>query len=169
MDIEETTGLTRRRLIQAGAAVGVGAALASVGAGTAQAAAPAKHRGKPAYPQITDTSHASARAASIFKGFFTAKSEHDPDAMMTYFSKTDAYYIDASSGNVWPSWDSLNQVFHAFLPNAPATAISYPIRIVGDENSAMVEFEDTQQLFGNELRILGSVTFDRHGKIIRWI
>src|SRR6201999_4216716 len=89
--------------------------------------------------------------------------------MMTYFSKTDAYYIDASSGNVWPSWDSLNQVFHAFLPGAPATAISYPIRIVGDENSAMVEFEDTQQLFGNELRILGSVTFDRHGKIIRWI
>jgi hypothetical protein len=33
----------------------------------------------------------------------------------------------------------------------------------------MVEFEDTPELFGNELRILGSVTFDDRGKIVRWI
>ena len=89
--------------------------------------------------------------------------------MMTYFDKDSVLYIDASSGNIWPSWDSLNDVFHAFLPPAPAAALSYPLRIVGDEHSALVEFEDTPELFGRELRILGSITFNRRGKIARWI
>lgn len=152
-------------MLRAGAAAGAAAAL-SVGGALPALAAPA---GPLPYPDVTDTSHASARAAQIFRGFFSAKSRHDPDELMTYFSRSDAFYIDASSGDVWPSWQALSDVFHAFLPPAPPDALSYPLRVVGDEHSALVEFEDTPQLFGSELRILGSVTFDRQGRIIRWI
>jgi hypothetical protein len=88
---------------------------------------------------------------------------------MSYFARDSVLYIDASSGNQWPTWQSLWDVFHRFLPPAPADALSYPLRIVGDEHSAVVEFEDTPSLFGRELRILGSVTFDDDGKIVRWV
>lgn len=124
---------------------------------------------KPPYPNIADTSHATTKAARIFRGFFTAKSSHDADALMTYFAHDPVLYIDASSGNQWPSWQSLWNVFHRFLPPAAPDALSYPLRIVGDSHSAVVEFEDTPALFGRELRIIGSVTFDDKGKIVRWI
>lgn len=137
--------------------------LATAGAGSALAAK------KPPYPDITDTSHATSKAARVFRGFFTAKSSHDADALMTYFAHDPVLYIDASSGNQWPTWQSLWNVFHRFLPSAKADALSYPLRIVGDEHSAVVEFEDTPSLFGRELRILGSVTFNDKGKIVRWI
>jgi hypothetical protein len=174
---------SRRTMLRAGATAGMAAVLGAAEAARAGAASAAAarasttgvaeasatgSRGLP-YPDVTDTSHASERAAHIFRGFFSAKSRHDPDELMTFFSRTDAYYVDASSGNVWPDWQSLSDVFHAFLPPAPPDALSYPLRIVGDSRSALVEFEDTPQLFGNELRILGSVTFDRFGKIVRWV
>jgi hypothetical protein len=121
------------------------------------------------YPNIADTTHASRDAARFFRSFFTAKSEHNPTALMQHFSLTNAYYIDASSGSVWPSWTSLNAVFNAFLPPAPPTALSYPVRILGDTRSAIVFFTDTPQLFGRELRIMGSVTFDDTCHVIRWM
>lgn len=163
---------TRRTMLRAGAAVGTGAALGAAGilqAGMANATPmPASRLPYPA--NVTDTSHATRRVADIFRGFYTAKSEHNAAKLMTYFSKSNAYYIDASSGGIWPSWDVLNSFFSGFFAtNPPKDAISYPLRIVGDERSALVEFEDVPQLFGKELRILGSVTFDRHQKIIRWI
>jgi hypothetical protein len=168
MTSEHAMGVSRRTALMGGAAAGAGvlAAVAGLAGTDAAQAAPG---GLPYPKDVTDISHASPQVATILKNFFAAKSRHDPDAMMTHFAKKDAYYIDASSGSVWPSWDSLNQVFHAFLPPAPAAALSYPLRIVGDEHSAMVEFEDTPQLFGKELRILGSVTFDDKQKIVRWI
>jgi hypothetical protein len=172
MPREHEPAATRRTVLRAGAAVGGTAALGAVGvleAGAAGAATPST--ATLPYPAgVTDTSHASPRVAEIFRGFYTAKSEHNAAKLMSYFSKTNAFYIDASSGTVWPSWESLNDLFTPFFASGlPADAISYPLRIVGDERSALVEFEDTPELFGSELRILGSVTFDSHQKIIRWI
>jgi hypothetical protein len=165
---DETEGASRRAMLRAGAAAGAAAALSAVGVAAAGTASASGGTALP-YPDVTDTSHATERVARVFRGFFSAKSRHDADELMTYFSRTDAFYIDASSGNIWPDWQALDDVFHAFLPSAPPEALSYPLRIVGDERSALVEFEDTPELFGSELRILGSVTFDEHGKIVRWI
>ena len=158
-------------MLRAGVVGGAAAAAATAGILRAGAASAASGVRVPPYPQgVTDTTHCTARVAEIFRGFYTAKSEHDAVKLMTYFSKTDAYYIDASSGGIWPSWQALNDLFTPFFASGlPADAISYPLRIVGDERSALVEFEDTPELFGSELRILGSVTFDAHQKIIRWI
>lgn len=121
------------------------------------------------YPDITDVSHATPQAASAFRRFFTAKSAHRPADLMACFNKTGVLYIDVTSGGIWPTWDSLNQIFSGFLPKAPPAAKSYPVRILGDQRSALVAFTDTPELFGRELRILGAVSFDEQGKIIRWM
>lgn len=164
---EDTGAVSRRSLLGTAASAGLVAA-GAVGGVTALAGTAAADAALP-YPNIADTSHATSELAQLMQGFFTAKSRHDPDTLMTFFSRDNAYYIDASAGQVWPNWQALSDVFHAFLPSAPPDALSYPIRLVGDTNSALVSFEDTPALFGSELRILGSVTFDRFGKIIRWI
>ena len=169
-------GASRRTVLRAGAAVGSAAALGAAGAvlasGTARAATPASsaRRGLPYPAGVTDTSHCTQQVAEIFQGFYTAKSEHNAKQLMSYFSRANAYYIDASSGGIWPSWDALNNFFTPYFASGlPADAISYPLRVVGDARSAMVEFEDAPAFFGHELRILGSVTFDSNHKIIRWI
>ncbi len=123
----------------------------------------------PPYPDITDVSHATPAAAATFRDFFTAKSLHQPDALMTYFAKENVLYIDASSGGIWPSWAALNTIFTTYMPKWPASGLSYPTRIYGDEHSALVAFTDTPELFGKELRILGAVSFDAQGKIVRWM
>lgn len=76
------------------------AALGAAGlfaAGTARAATTAGSgtRGLPYPPDVTDTSHCTHEAAEIFRGFFTAKSEHDAAGLMSYFSKANTTYIDA--------------------------------------------------------------------------
>ncbi|HEY5411721.1 MAG TPA: hypothetical protein VIJ94_13450 [Caulobacteraceae bacterium] len=121
------------------------------------------------YPDIADVSHASPGAAANFRAFFVPKSAHDPKALMARFSRTGVLYIDATSSGVWPTWESLNAIFSGFLPKAPPAALSYPLRIDGDEKSAVVAFVDTPQLFGRELRILGAVSFDKDGRVIRWM
>jgi hypothetical protein len=143
---------------------GVVAAIAAVliaGAGAVRAAE--------VYPDVADTSHATPAAVAAFKGFFTAKSAHKPAELLTHFSKTSVLYIDVTSGGIWPTWDSLDKIFTPFLPKAPPAALSYPVRILGDGKSALVAFTDTPELFGRELRILGAVSFDDKGHIIRWM
>ena len=121
------------------------------------------------YPDVADVSHASPAVAATFRSFFTAKSAHRPADLMTHFSRTGVLYIDVTSGGIWPTWDSLDKTFTGFLPKAPPAALSYPVRIYGDRKSALVAFTDTPELFGRELRILGSVSFDDQGHIIRWM
>jgi hypothetical protein len=172
-------GATRRTVIRTATMVGTTAVLAAAGAtlgadaasASPTAAAAAARQGKLPYPpSVTDTSHCTPEVAALFRGLFSAKSEHDAPRLMSYFSKKSAYYIDASSGGIWPSWNALNEFYTPYFASGlPADALSYPLRIVGDASSALVEFEDKPAFFGHELRILGSVTFDSDRKIIRWI
>jgi len=105
----------------------------------------------------------------VLKAFFVAKSAHKPADLMSHFSTEDVLYVDASSGNSWPTWDALNEIFTRLMPDMKPEALSYPLRILGDQHSALVYFEDTPELFGKELRILGAVSFDDQGRIIRWM
>lgn len=171
MQHKDQQGTTRRAVLRTGAATGTVAALGATGllAGRAGAATTA-HKWKPPYPpQVTDTSHCTPEAAAIFRGFFTAKSNHDVPRMMSYFSKANTTYIDAALGVALPSWQAARDTFTSLFPPLPADAISYPLRITGDTRSAVVEFEDTPSFFGQELRVLASVTFDASHRIIRWI
>jgi hypothetical protein len=160
-------------MLRTGAAAGAVAALGAAGmiaTGKPSAATTAGNgTGRLPYPSgVTDASHCTPEVAAIFRGFFTAKSEHDTAAMMSYFSRTNTTYIDASLGVALTSWQAVNSEFSTFTKR-PAAAISYPLRIVGDTRSAAIEFVDSPAFFGQEIRALSTVTFDRNYKIIRWI
>jgi SnoaL-like domain len=122
------------------------------------------------YPDVTDTSHATDHVEDIMEGFFSAKSLHNGTKMMTYWAPDPVLYIDAAAGATWPSRAALTAIWTGpFFANAPPNALSYPLRIIGNSRSALVEFVDTPQLFGSELRILASITFNDKGQIVRWI
>ena len=122
------------------------------------------------YPNVTDTSHATDRAADIFEGFFTAKSLHNGVAMVNFFGPDPVLYIDAGLGFAWPSRAALLQVWTnpPFSTGAP-NALSYPLRVIGDTHSALIEFVDTPPLLGSEFRFLSSITFNDKAQIVRWI
>ena len=168
-------------MLRAGAAAGTAAALGAAGisaAGTASAATGADAgastarggMGRLPYPSgVTDTSHCTPEAAEIFRGIFTAKSEHDAATFLSYFSTANTVYMDAVLGVALAGWQEVSGFFAQYLPSLPADAISYPLRIVGDTRSAAVELVDTTAFFGYEIRALSSVTFDGNRKIIRWV
>jgi hypothetical protein len=167
-------GTSRRTVLRAGAAAGTAAALGAAGliaAGTASAATAGSGAGLPYPPGVTDTSHCTPEVAELFRGLFTAKSEHDVPAVMSYFSKANTTYIDACLGIALTSWQEVNSEFSKVFPTLPASALSYPLRIVGDAQSAAVEFVDTPAFFGSigEIRALSPVVFDSQGKITRWV
>lgn len=122
----------------------------------------------PLYPEVSENSHASPRLVSFLHTFFTAKSQHNPSMLMNHFSEGSTAYIDATLG--WASGDykAVGDMFGQYMPTWPKTALSYPTRIHGDEHSALVEFVDTPELFGGEIRALGVVDF-KNGKVVRWV
>ncbi|HEV7653833.1 MAG TPA: nuclear transport factor 2 family protein [Mycobacteriales bacterium] len=165
---------SRRTVLRAGMVLGAAGALGTAGLAGAPAAdaAPAARRGRLPYPDVADTSHATPEVAHIVTAFFAAKSRHQPEAMVSFFAPapTPVVYIDAGLGVTWPSQASLLEVWSGpSFADAPPDALSYPQRIVGDARSATIEFVDTPQLLGSEFRFLSSLTFDRRGKIVRWI
>jgi len=77
-------------------------------------------------------------------------------------------YIDATLGWPFDSHGALKGVFDEYMPQWPDTGLSYATRILGDENSALVAFTDTPELFGAEIRILAAIDM-KDGKVIRWV
>ena len=122
------------------------------------------------YPNVTDTSHATNNVAHIFEGFFSAKSLHDGVTMVSFFGPDPVLYIDAGLGFAWPSRAALTQVWtNPPFSTANPDALSYPLRVIGDCHSALIEFVDTPPLLGKEFRFLSSITFNAKCQIVRWI
>ena len=122
------------------------------------------------YPNVTDTSHATNKVAHIFEGFFSAKSLHDGVTMVSFFGPDPVLYIDAGLGFAWPSRAALLQVWtNPPFSTANPDALSYPLRVIGDCHSALIEFVDTPPLLGKEFRFLSSITFNGKCQIVRWI
>ena len=128
----------------------------------------AANRTKPVYSDVADMRHAASRTAAVFRRYFDAKSRHSVDATMEFFAPDLLTYTDSTWG--WPvdGYDALKSLFGTYMPKWPANALSYPVRVLGGPQSALVEFIDTKDLFGAELRIFGAVDFKDH-KIVRWV
>jgi hypothetical protein len=128
----------------------------------------AQARESTAYPRVVQTNHASPVTAHLFEAFFTAKCAHDVDKTMGFFAPDMVSYTDATLG--WPmqTFEALKGVFANYMPKWPATGLSYPVRILGGKQSALVDFIDTKELFGSELHVLAAVDI-KDGKIVRWI
>ncbi|TCL62913.1 nuclear transport factor 2 family protein [Rhizobium sp. BK251] len=119
------------------------------------------------FPITAETSSAAPETVKFFNEYFSAKSRHDASATMEYFSPNLLTYTDAVLG--WPldGFDSLKSVFAEAMPKW-GSGQSYPFRIIGGPDSAVVAFIDTPELFGGEIRLLGAVDF-QDGKIVRWV
>jgi len=118
--------------------------------------------------EIVDTTHARPEAAEFFRSFFSAKNPHDVNVTKNHFSKTTLTHMDATLG--WPfyTYDALKDVFVQYMPKWPPSGLSYPTLILGDQQSALVAFTDTPELFGGEIRLLAAIDI-KDGKVIRWI
>jgi hypothetical protein len=157
-----------RRAVVLGSLRGAGAiAAATVLAGAAPAlasvpsAAPVR---LPDPPQ--DVTHATPLLVQRVNSLFRDKTARNVDAFLSHFSQNPLYYTDATLGWYVPSWTALKATFAQYMPTWPDTARSYATRIIGDENSAIVEFVDSPELFGHEIRAIAAVDF-RNGLIVR--
>ena len=121
-------------------------------------------------PTIVDARHANREAVDLFNRFFATKSRHDCNATMEFISRDLSVYADATLGWEFNGYDDLKEVWARYMPTW-GEGRSYPTRILGEVNagagSVMLEFTDTPELFGSDLRVLGAVDVI-HGKITRW-
>ena len=123
-----------------------------------------------AFPTIVDARHANQEAVDLFNRFFATKSRHDSNATMAFISRDLSVYVDATLGWELNGYDALKAVWAQYMPTW-GEGRSYPTRILGEVNggtgSVMVEFTDTPELFGGDMRVLGAVDVV-DGKITRW-
>ena len=136
--------------------------------GTSQPAAGPGAPGSTPYPDIADTSHATAAAAAFFGSFFTAKTRRDIEATHAQFHPGKTVYIDATLGWALTSNAEVRAMWEQYMPQWPAGAKSYPTRILGDMTSAVVFTTDTPELFGGEIRTI-SIGDLEDGKIVRLV
>lgn len=120
------------------------------------------------YPAEPDTRYASPETVAFLDSFFAAKNSHVVADTMAHFSPDVVTYTETILG--WPldGYETIEQTFTQHMPNWPATALSYPTRILGGTGSALIAFTDMPELFGGELRLLGAIDF-KDGKIVRWV
>jgi len=164
--------MNRRTLLTSGTAA---TALTVLGSATAAHATPAGSvtpRPRPAgvYPEVADTSHASAKATTFFRDYFTAKTQRDLDAFANTFHPRQSAYFDATlgMGAVFTSRAGVKEMFAPLMAAWGPGAKCYPLRILGNTDSAIVAFVDTPEMFGAELRIISAIDF-KDGKITRQV
>ena len=124
----------------------------------------------PGIDTSVDTSHATRQVSHLLADYFTDKSRPSVDGTMSHFAPDSLAYGDATLGVLY-DWPGLETVFTDAMPTWEANgAKSYPVRIVGDSTSAIVDFVDTPGTFGpGEIRPTGIVDFDADGRIVRWV
>ena len=124
--------------------------------------------GSTPYPDIVDTSHATAAAAAFFRSFFTEKTSKDIEATHAHFHLGKTVYFDATLGWALTSNAGVRSMWEQYMPQWPAGAKSYPTQILGDMTSAVVFVTDTPELFGGEIRTI-SIADLQDGKIVRLV
>src|SRR5262252_4766936 len=120
------------------------------------------------YPDIADTSHATAAAAAFFGSFFIAKTSRDIEATHAHFHPAKTAYFDATLGWALASNAEVRKMWEQYMPQWPAGAKSYPTRILGDMTSAVLFVTDTPELFGGEIRTITIADLE-DGKIVRLV
>jgi len=120
------------------------------------------------YPDIADTSHATAAAAAFFGSFFTAKTSRDIEATHAHFHPAKTAYFDATLGWALASNAEVRKMWEQYMPQWPAGAKSYPTQILGDMTSAVLFVTDTPELFGGEIRTITIADLE-DGKIVRLV
>jgi len=104
----------------------------------------------PLVPNIVDTSHATPAVADFFQRYYAAKNTHNTTLWLSFFHPTQVVYIDAALGGGELSRAAMDADFPALVKTWGPNSRSYPLRILGGTNSAIVQFVDTPDMFGGE-------------------
>src|ERR1700722_12720133 len=121
------------------------------------------------YPQVADVSLATSNFVAAMTKFFTAKSYADVDATAACFAEDSMAYIDAIVGWEFQSLASIRETWEQVMPLwRSAGGLSYPVRVIGGDESGVVLLHDTKELFGEELFGIAAVTL-KGGQIERWV
>ena len=110
--------------------------------------------------------HADPAVVQQLEDFFAAKNTHNASTWLSQFDPNNAAYYDATLGIGVTPYFTLGGFFVNLTAAWSADAISYPLKVWGDANSAVLYYVDTPGLFGAEIRALSSVTFEG-GKVAR--
>lgn len=116
-----------------------------------------------------DNQYGSAELLTFFQAYFAAKSARQLPETMRFFAPDMLTYTDATLGQQLNGFAAQRQFFSEYMAKWPATARSYPTRLYGHGRRVVVEFVDSPELFGSEVRPLGIVDLDAAGKIVRWV
>ncbi|KAK4890410.1 hypothetical protein LTR27_010938 [Elasticomyces elasticus] len=121
------------------------------------------------YPNVAYTDHSTSSLVTYMHKYFTAKTLRDLPTFASYFTPTDDdVYFDATVGLTVPQ-SGLAAALAMLLVGDNPNAKSYPTRIIGDTNSAVVLNLDTAGFFGpTESRAISAIDF-KDGKIARYI
>lgn len=123
---------------------------------------------KPRYlPPGPVRSHADPETAKRLEAYFLAKNNHSLDDTMAFFSKELAAYCDATLGWKIAGYNAEKALYAKYMPHWGG-GLSYPTRILGGPDSAIVAMTDTPELFGGEIHALGCVDL-LDGLIVRWV
>ena len=152
--------MSRRGVLTALAASGTAAVLARPLPASA-AASPAQHA-------EVEAGHASPELVAAVTSALRDKNTHDVGRTMEHFSRRQLTYTDGTLGLNFPDWDSLRALFATYMPQWPASARSYPTRIIGEANSGVVLMTDTPEMFGGEIRAISTVDLSA-GRIVRQV
>ncbi|CAH0046479.1 unnamed protein product [Clonostachys solani] len=117
------------------------------------------------WPHLAEQGRASRPLIDFIDGYFTAKNLHQPEAWISYFHPTEGTYGDVGLGNLFAQ-PQLGPVIETLMGTWAPDSKSYPLRIVGDTNSALLYMVDTPDMFGDELRVLVALDF-KDGLIVR--
>lgn len=121
----------------------------------------------PLYPDIADISHAAPALVEFLRHYFQSKSRHDADAWLQDFDTSKIVYIETVLGlSLNPA--NFESSLRAIMASWGEGAVSYPLRIIGDMDSAVIFFEDTPAMFGHELRGVAALDME-NGKITRQV
>ncbi|KAF4989041.1 hypothetical protein FDECE_14832 [Fusarium decemcellulare] len=118
------------------------------------------------YPEVTDTRFATESVAKFFRGYFTAKTLRDAESWLSHYHPRQAVLYDSTLGAPYTSRAVLDEELPKITKAWPDNGTAYPQRILGDRTSAVVVNLDSQELFGDELRMISAYDF-RDGKVTR--
>lgn len=116
-----------------------------------------------------DSQYSSAERLTFFQDYFAAKSARKLPETMRFFAPDLLTYTDATLGMEVNGFEAQREFLSQHMPQWSEGTRSYPTRLYGSGSRVVVEFVDSAELFGSELRLLSIVDLGTAGKIKRWV
>jgi len=113
-----------------------------------------------------DATHGTRGLADLATAIFRDKTIDPGDKFLAHYDKL-AHHSDVVLG-FKHDFEAIGATLGPFTARWPDSARSYPTRVLGDKDSAVIFLVDEPPLFGSEVRLVLAMNF-RDGKILRQV